>query len=210
MTAHNLKTAPAPRNAAREALAAAIARKAELDKRMADAEATSLRLDEAVWPQVNVVEKARQVVSETQAAAVAHLADADAPAPAMTLREARNALEDEETKLADLRAARDEARGVPDKMRAIISLAQMSLDEAVAAVLAGEPAVRALVGLYRRQAAEINSMERALEFLSNRNALPPDLVRWRSVEPSNAIETSWRAAWSALMVDANATISEGA
>jgi hypothetical protein len=126
----------------------------------------------------------------------------------MTLREARNALEDEEMKLAELRAARDEARGVPEKMRAIISLAQMSVDEAAAAVMAGEPAVRGLVERYRRQAAEINSMQRALEFLAFKNALPPDLIRWRSFEPSNACEASWRAAWGALTTDANAALSD--
>jgi hypothetical protein len=211
MTAQNLKIAPAPASAARETLAAAIARKAECDKLAADADAASLRLNDAVWPHVNVVEKARQVVSETQAAAVARLVDADAPAPAMTLREARQALEDEEAMLADLRAARDNARAEPERMRQRLDFARMAVDEAIAAVIAGEPAVRALVERFRRQAVDVNTTQRALEFLSNRKALPPDLVRWRYCEtaaPCDACETAWRATWEALTTDANAALSE--
>jgi hypothetical protein len=189
-------------------LASAIARKADLDKRTADAEATFNRLEAAVFAQLDVVEKARQTVSDVQQMAVTHLADPSTPAPAMSRREGRQALEDAEAMLADLRAARDEARGAPDKMRSSVSLAQMSVEEAAAAVMAGEPAVRALVARYRRAAAEINSIERALEFLAFKNTLPPDLIRWRSFEASNACEASWRAAWIALTTDANAALPE--
>jgi chromosome segregation ATPase len=202
-----LKTAPAPASAARQVLAAAIARKAEVDKQAADAAANAERVGDAVLEQVDVVERARAAVDEVQRAAVAHLADLSTPAPAMTLREAHQALEDAEGKLADLRAARDLAKGAPDALQTSLALAKMRVDEAAAVVIAGEPATRALVERYRRQAAEINSMQRALEFLGNRNALPPELGRWRSFEASNACEASWRAAWAALATDANAALA---
>ncbi|MDR3420109.1 MAG: hypothetical protein P4L80_02515 [Xanthobacteraceae bacterium] len=207
MTA-TLKIAPAPTSAARCALASAIEAMAALDKQAADAEVTSNRLEEAVFAQIDVVEAARQAANDVQLAAVAHLADMSTPAPAKTLRQTLDALQDEETNLANLRAARDRARSVPDSMRTSRSLAQTTVDEAAARVMAEEPATRALVERYRRMAAEINSMARTLEFLGNRNALPPDLVRWRSFEASNACEASWRAAFAALATDPNATLSE--
>ncbi|MGD0186728.1 MAG: hypothetical protein ABSC25_15945 [Roseiarcus sp.] len=105
-----------------------------------------------------------------------------------------------------LAAAIDEARRVPDGMQTSLAAAQMRIDEAVAAVIADEPATRALVEGYMRHAAAGDAMRRVLEFLSSRKALPSDLRHWWAVEEHREREAVWGAAWKSLTVDANAPL----
>jgi hypothetical protein len=201
-----IKPAEASRQSERDALAVAIAARAEIDKRLAENEATIRRLEEATYTAVDVVAAARLAIDEVQAASITKLGDPGAPAPAMTLREARQALEDAETKLADLRTARDKASAVPNEMRTSLELARLAVDEAVAAVVAGESSTRALVQAYMKHAAEADSLRRVLEFLSSKKALPSDLARWWAVEASSERAAAWGASWKSLTADANAPL----
>jgi hypothetical protein len=53
--------------------------------------------------------------------------------------------------------ARDRARAAPDEMRTSVELARMAVADAIAIVVAGEPATRALVESYMRHAAEADA-----------------------------------------------------
>jgi len=201
-----LKVAPAHRKDAREALAAAIKQKAEVDTRATVLATNFDRLSEEVLVAVERVEQARAAIDDARKDIVTHLVDPTTPAPRLTVREASQAAEDAETALADLRAARDRCGVEFEALKNSIAFSAMNVGEAISTVVAEDPATRALVDLYRRRAAEVEAMRRALEFLSSTRALPAEFARWWSIEPSSEREQAWRGAWQTLANDADAPL----
>jgi hypothetical protein len=129
------------------------------------------------------------------------------PAPTMSRRAARDALEDAQETIATIKAARDLAQSEGRRLKSSAASAEFRVELVAAEAIAADPSVRRVCERFLAVQREFVNIRSVLSFLQAKSALPPEYskILWdRDLVGDRA--ASWRQTFEAMRQDANALL----
>jgi hypothetical protein len=202
-----------PRDLLRQSLAAAIANHAALIEALADNKASQQRAEEARFTAITAVDKATEALEEAKISDAHALAHGD---PGSAVKTARLTFQDAEDVVEAARSARTLLTDQLADLTNRLSISDMRVNDAVAAVVRNAPEVHDLITRYETARREFHDIHGVLGVLFAANVLPRELnVAVQNIDinqvihqdlPPSATAAQVRQWITALRTDAEATL----